>query len=126
MDLQELLMRMESAEKRMADLENKLAELQKKTRSSFKPPTLQESFEYVRGECNKNVKCNWTDKFIYDTCVKFIDFYESKDWKVGKNKMVKWQSSLRNFFRNNAPKVQQSELAEFNKQQAAKFFSGDF
>jgi len=32
---------------------------------------------------------------------KFFDFYESKDWKVGKNKMKDWKAAVRNWMRGN-------------------------
>lgn len=32
-------------------------------------------------------------------CEKFMDFYESKGWKVGKNPMVSWMGALRNWRR---------------------------
>lgn len=35
---------------------------------------------------------------------KFIDFYEMKDWMVGKNKMKNWKAAVRNWERNGASK----------------------
>ena len=32
---------------------------------------------------------------------KFFDFYESKDWRVGKNKMKDWKAAVRNWMRGN-------------------------
>ncbi len=31
----------------------------------------------------------------------FIDYYESKDWMIGKNKMKNWKSAVNNWLRNN-------------------------
>lgn len=54
----------------------------------FTPPT----YEQVSGYCkerNNNVDANV-----------FIDFYESKGWMVGKNKMKDWKAAVRNWERN--------------------------
>jgi hypothetical protein len=48
----------------------------------FKKPTIPEIKEYVK---EKNFKVDATD---------FFNFYESKGWMVGKNKMKCWQSSV--------------------------------
>ena len=50
---------------------------------TFKPPTVEEVSEYCI-ERNNQVDPE-----------SFIDFYESKGWMVGKNKMKDWKSSLR-------------------------------
>lgn len=34
---------------------------------------------------------------------KFVDFYESKGWMVGKNKMKSWQAAVRNWLKNYKP-----------------------
>lgn len=34
---------------------------------------------------------------------KFFDFYESKNWMVGKNKMKDWKAAVRNWMRGNKP-----------------------
>jgi hypothetical protein len=68
-------------------------------KEKFKKPTLDEVKEY----CEK--RSNGIDP------QEFIDFYESKGWYVGKNKMVDWQASVRTWERNrktaknNKPKV---------------------
>lgn len=36
-----------------------------------------------------------------DEAEKFCDFYESKNWMVGKTKMKQWKASVRNWLRNN-------------------------
>ena len=56
-------------------------------RRNFKPPTLQEVQEYCR-ERNNKVDAQ-----------SFVDFYESKDWMVGKNKMKDWRASVRTWER---------------------------
>ena len=54
----------------------------KKTKG-FKPPMLQDVTNY----CVLN-------KLTYVNPEAFIDFYESKNWMVGKNKMSNWKSAL--------------------------------
>ncbi len=55
----------------------------KKSVSRFAPPTLDEVQAY----------CHERNNFVDPE--KFIDFYESKGWMVGKNKMKSWQASVR-------------------------------
>lgn len=38
----------------------------------------------------------------------FFDFYESKDWMVGKNKMKDWKAAARNWARRNSTALQQT------------------
>jgi len=57
-------------------------------KESFKKPTLDEVKEYCK-ERNNEVDPQ-----------RFIDFYESKGWYVGKNKMKDWKASVRTWERN--------------------------
>lgn len=52
-------------------------------RTAFTPPTIDQVAEYCR-ERNNNVDPQ-----------RFIDFYESKGWFVGKNKMKDWKAAVR-------------------------------
>ena len=54
-----------------------------KPQRSFKPPTLEE----VRSYCDE--RRNGVD------AQKFMDFYESKGWFIGKNKMTVWKAAVR-------------------------------
>lgn len=54
----------------------------------FIPPTLEEVKEYCK-ERNNNVNPE-----------RFIDFYESKGWLVGKSKMKDWKASVRTWERD--------------------------
>lgn len=54
----------------------------------------------------------------------FVDFYESKDWMVGKNKMKDWQAAVRNWERRNrnasksaANKTQERNTHDFIQRQ---------
>jgi hypothetical protein len=49
----------------------------------FSPPTLQEVQEY----CKKRNNCI--------NAQSFVDFYESKGWMIGKNKMKSWEAAVR-------------------------------
>lgn len=53
----------------------------------FAPPTL----ENVRGYCQ--------EKGYNIDAERFIDFYESKGWMIGKNKMKDWKAAVRNWVR---------------------------
>lgn len=65
----------------------------------FEPPTLKQVEEY----------CQERDNSV--DAERFIDFYESKGWMVGKNKMKDWKAAVRNWERNKASKSVQSEDA---------------
>ena len=66
----------------------------------FTPPTLEEVLPYMkeRGGSHKEAE-------------KFIDFYQSKDWYVGKNKMKDWKASVRNWTRS--PKKDEEALPQY-------------
>ena len=62
----------------------------------FKKPSIEEVREYCK-ERNNNIKAE-----------EFIDFYESKGWYVGKNKMKDWKASVR-LWEQRDKKTQQSK-----------------
>lgn len=63
-----------------------------KPRNVFKPPTLEEVKEYC-WERNNGIDAQ-----------QFIDFYSSKGWMIGKNKMKDWKAAVRTWEqRNNKP-----------------------
>ena len=59
--------------------------LKTKVASRFKPPTVDELAAYV------------AEKDLAVDAGQFINFYESKGWKVGKTKMKCWKSAARNW-----------------------------
>lgn len=71
-------------------------------RKRFVPPTVEEVSEYVR------------EKGYQVDPERFVDFYQSKNWYVGKNKMVDWKAAVRNWAKdrktqtppNRNPKIQ--------------------
>lgn len=54
-------------------------------KSRFTPPTQKEVESYIKAQ-GYDMDAN-----------RFIDFYESKGWMVGKNKMKNWQAAVRNW-----------------------------
>jgi hypothetical protein len=51
----------------------------------------------------------------------FLDFYESKDWKIGKNKMKDWKAAIRTWERRETKKPTMSKLhSQINEWQEAK------
>ena len=61
------------------------------TRHRFVPPTVDE----VRAYC--------TEKGYSIDPERFVDFYSSKGWMVGKTKMQNWQAAVRNWSRKEQP-----------------------
>lgn len=53
-------------------------------RGTFTPPTLEEVTEYAREK-------GWTQSEF--SAEGFVDFYGSKDWMIGKNKMTDWRKA---------------------------------
>ena len=67
-----------------------------KTKQTFKKPTIEEVFQYV-----------YEQGYQMDSEA-FYDFYESKNWMVGRNKMKDWKASVRNWARNEKGRTQPS------------------
>lgn len=71
-------------------------------RKVFSPPTVED----VRAYCTE--RNNTVDPQT------FVDFYESKGWMIGKNKMRDWKSALRNWERSET-KTRQGVTAKLTK-----------
>lgn len=69
----------------------------KKKRQKFEKPTKQQVDDYCREL-----------KVTFDS-EKFIDYYESKGWYVGKNPMKDWKATVRNWLRQEKKLVSSSE-----------------
>ena len=84
-----------------------LTDSNKKVR--FKKPTIEE----VKNYCilrNNNIDAE-----------SFIDFYESKNWQIGKNKMKDWKACVRTWERREAKKQTMSKIhSQLNEWQEAK------
>ena len=66
-------------------------------RGGFTPPTLSEVQAYCK-ERNNNVNAET-----------FVNFYQSKDWYVGKNKMKDWKASIRTWENKSRQENKQQE-----------------
>ena len=62
-------------------------------RKQFIPPTVEQVTAYIR-ERGSGVDAR-----------RFVDFYTSKDWMVGKNKMKDWQAAVRNWEQRDGKKA---------------------
>ena len=75
----------------------------------FKKPTL-DSVKYYCIERNNNIDAE-----------AFLDFYESKDWKIGKNKMKDWKAAVRTWERRETKTQSMGKLhSQINEWQEAK------
>lgn len=75
----------------------------------FKKPTLDQVNDYCI-ERKNNVDAE-----------AFLDFYESKDWKIGKNKMKDWKAAIRTWERRETKKPTMSKLhSQINEWKEAK------
>lgn len=70
------------------DIEEDKNKKEKKNNKRFIVPTLEEVDTYIR-----------ENQFNVDAS-KFIDYYNSNGWKVGKNSMKDWKATVRNWNRN--------------------------
>lgn len=75
----------------------------KKKSTTFKPPTVEEVKEYC-AERGNNVDPE-----------KFVDFYASKGWLVGKAKMKDWKACVRTWERSDAKKPKETLVGNDRK-----------
>jgi len=61
-----------------------------KVNKRFSPPILNDVRDYMMERVNDHSEAE-----------KFIDFYQSKNWMIGKNKMKDWKAAVRNWLRGN-------------------------
>ena len=69
-------------------------EINKEKRKKFQKPSLQELVDFCSLEKLENVDCE-----------KFINYYDSNGWMVGKNHMKDWKATARNWNRKQFPQV---------------------
>ena len=81
-------------------VENNIKENNK--RKVFQKPTIEEIQEYC-DERNNGINAN-----------AFYDFYESKGWCVGKNKMKDWKACIRTWEQRNGKKIDNPEWMDKN------------
>ena len=77
--------------------------IKEKTQSHFVPPTLSEIKVYCQ-ERNNGVNPE-----------KFFDFYESKGWMVGKNKMKDWRAAVRTWEKGDTNSTGTQKLTSGNE-----------
>ena len=77
----------------------------------FTPPSVEQVMEY----------CNHRQNGI--NAQNFIDFYQSKGWKVGKSKMIDWKASVRTWETNNKIRNEQNADKRNSKSEYAKLNS---
>lgn len=81
----------------------------------FAPPTPEDVREYCR-EKGLNVDAD-----------RFVDFYESKNWYVGKNKMKDWKAAVRNWARSQSQRQESTAKgAEKPRNRFANFQQRDY
>lgn len=71
-------------------------------KKKFKKPTLDEVQQYCL-ERNNNISAE-----------KFIDYYESNGWKVGRNSMKDWKAAIRNWEKNQQEKQKKIKTYKSN------------
>ena len=76
-------------EKERKEKEIELESIEAKSAKRFCPPTLEEVKVYVEEK-----------GYAFFDAERFIDFYTSKGWMVGKNKMKDWQAAVRNWHKS--------------------------
>ena len=72
-------------------------DINKKRSRAFVPPTLEEVSDYCK-ERGKGVDPN-----------KWYDFYQSKGWMIGKNKMKDWKAAVRTWEPKNIPETKDED-----------------
>ena len=78
-------------------LKEELTKVSKKKSNTFIPPTIDEVSEYVK------------EKGFHFDAEAFVNFYESKGWFIGKNKMKDWKAACRTWERKRKDNSQSRE-----------------
>ena len=109
--IEELLHRIEVLEYRVKELEKR------SPRSKFVPPLYEDVAAYILEGARKKNNCSWTLQQIREVAVEFVDFYESKGWKVGNAPMKDWQAAIRRWVRTNHKEQSQKSKSNGAKSQ---------
>lgn len=80
----------ESIHKEKKSKEKERKEKDVNTKSSFFPPTQKQVLEYFISKMDES---GWMASDCDFQAHKFVNFYESKDWMIGGNKMAKWKNA---------------------------------
>lgn len=93
--------------------ENENIDKTKSKRTLFIPPTVDEVSAYCQERRNSI------------SAETFVDFYTSKNWMIGKNKMKDWKASVRTWERNHkeqsASPKQNFKGVEYSDEKLAEF-----
>lgn len=81
-------------------------------KNTFSPPTHIEVCNYFSERINET---SWSDHDCNFQSKKFIDFYTSKNWMVGKNKMAKWKSAASGWVNRTLENVKSQNAAHPQK-----------
>lgn len=76
-------------------------EVKRKAASRFSPPTVDEVRDYIR---EKNYRVD---------AERFVSFYESKGWMVGRNPMKSWKAAVAGWESRSEPSAKQSAASRF-------------
>lgn len=78
----------------------------KKKSERFIPPTIEEARDYI------------TSKGYHVDAEKFVNFYESKGWYVGKNKMKNWHAAIATWEKTESERNADNRASHTSKQEA--------
>ncbi|MCT4665641.1 MAG: hypothetical protein N4A45_10445 [Flavobacteriales bacterium] len=97
---------------RSKELKKVIVEKEKKKRKTFSPPSLSEIENYFF-EKSQNTEFSKTQ------AERFFHFYQSNNWKVGKNKMANWKSAVSNWI-NRQKEWEKKEKSSAKKEKETK------
>lgn len=86
-----------------------------------------------KNEKNNNIippKVEWIESYCKERnntvdAQQFFDFYESKNWFIGKNKMKDWKAAVRTWERNRKDNKQDFKKSNYNFNELQKMIDGD-
>lgn len=82
-------------------------ELKREKRKRFTPPLF---VDVQKRMMNTNLKNHLSQSRAEEEAEKFINFYTSNGWKVGKNKMVSWESAVSNWLMRLEPEAKIADI----------------
>jgi len=86
--------------------------------NKFVKPQPKDVYDYMT-ELNQAVGNRWTESKVRMEAQNFHDFYESKGWVIGKNKMKDLKATIRRWMNNN----KQTNNTNNNEQRAADYYA---
>lgn len=98
--------RLEEIEKKAAQQEKEIEKLRDQVR------ILQERSKPFKKPTYEQVSYFFSAEGLPDEAENFYNFYESKDWKVGKTKMKNWKLAAQRWIKKNKPAPTQGYLSD--------------